>query len=95
MHGIGLVEQNLCLTYIMLNKTYSWHTLCWTKPIPAIGYVICSTKPIPGILYVGQNHIRDLFVKICITRCCPKLNNRVFKLFFVFLLLFSISLYCL
>ena len=20
----------------MLNKTYSWHTLCWTKPIPGV-----------------------------------------------------------
>ena len=28
MHGI-----------VLLNKTYSWHTLCWTKPIPSIGYV--------------------------------------------------------
>ena len=39
MHGIGFVEQNLCLAYVMLNKTYSWHTLCWTKPIPGIRYV--------------------------------------------------------
>ena len=52
MHGIGFVEQNLFLAYVMLNKpipgiryvrqnlflayvmfdkTYSWHTLCWTK----------------------------------------------------------------
>ena len=39
MPGIGLVGQNLCLAYIMLNRTYDWHTLCWTKPIPGIGYV--------------------------------------------------------
>ena len=24
---------------LCLNKTYSWHWLCWTKPIPGIGYV--------------------------------------------------------
>ena len=24
---------------LWLNKTYSWHWLCWTKPIPGIGYV--------------------------------------------------------
>ena len=39
MLGIGFVGQNLCLAYGMLNKTYSWHSLCWTKPIPCIGYV--------------------------------------------------------
>ena len=39
MHGIGFVEQNLCLAYVMLKKTYSWHMLYWTKPIPDIGYV--------------------------------------------------------
>ena len=39
MPGIGFVGQNLCLAYVMFNKTYSWLTLCWTKPIPGIGYV--------------------------------------------------------
>ena len=39
MPGIGFVGQNLCLACVMLNKTYSWHMLCWTKPIPGIGYV--------------------------------------------------------
>ena len=52
MPGIPYVEQNLCLAYLMLDKTYSWLRLC-------------STKPIPGIRYVGQNHIWDLVVKIC------------------------------
>ena len=28
-------------------------------------------KTIPGILYVGQNHIWDLVVKICKTKCFP------------------------
>ena len=55
MPGIGFVGQNLCLhyveqnlflAYVMLDKTYSPHRLC-------------STKPIPGICYVGQNHIWD------------------------------------
>ena len=58
MPGIGYVEQNLFLAYVMLDKTYSWHRLC-------------STKPIPGIRYVGQNHIWDLVVKICKTKCFP------------------------
>ena len=44
MLGIPYVEQNLLLAYVMLDKTYSRHRLC-------------STKPIPGICYVGQNHI--------------------------------------
>ena len=26
-------------TVDLLNKTYAWHMLCWTKPIPGIGYV--------------------------------------------------------
>ena len=52
MPGIHYVEHNLFLAYVMLDKTYSWHRLC-------------STKPIPGIHYVGQNHIWDLVVKIC------------------------------
>ena len=39
MTRIGFVGQNLCLAYILLNKTYSCHMLCWTKPIPGIGYV--------------------------------------------------------
>ena len=58
MSGIHYIEQNLFLIYVMFDKTYSWHTLC-------------STKPIPGIRYVGQNHIWDLVVKICKTRCFP------------------------
>ena len=58
MRGIGFVGQNLCLAYVKLNKAYSWHMLC-------------STKPIPGISYVGSNHIWDLVVKICKTRCFP------------------------
>ena len=51
MPGIRHIEQNLLLTYVMLDKTYSRHRLCLTKPIP-------------GIHYVGQNHIWDLVVKI-------------------------------
>ena len=39
MPGISYVEQNLFLAYIMLDKTYSRHKLCSTKPIPGIGYV--------------------------------------------------------
>ena len=39
MPGISFVGQNLCLAYVMLNKTYSWHMFCWTKPIPGIGSV--------------------------------------------------------
>ena len=58
MPGIRHVEQNLFLAYIMLDKTYSRDRLC-------------STKPIPGICYVRQNHIWDLVLKICITRCFP------------------------
>ena len=58
MPGISYVEQNLFLAYVMLDKTYSRHRLC-------------STKPIPGIRYVGQNHIWGLVEKICKTRCFP------------------------
>ena len=58
MSGICYVEQNLFLAYVMLDKTYSRHRLCLTKPIP-------------GIRYAGQNHICDLVVKICKTRCFP------------------------
>ena len=58
MPGIHYVEQNLFLAYVMLDKTYSWHRLCLTKPIS-------------GIRYVGQNYIWDLVVKICKTRCFP------------------------
>ena len=58
MLGIGFVGQNLCLVYVMLNKSYSWHRLCFSKPILVIRYV-------------GQNHIWDLVVKICKTRCFP------------------------
>ena len=53
---INNVEQNLFLAYDMLDKTYSQHMLC-------------STKPIPGIRHVRQNHIWHLVVKICKTRC--------------------------
>ena len=42
MLGICYVEQKLFLAYVMLDKTFSRHRLC-------------STKPIPGIYYVGQN----------------------------------------
>ena len=49
MPGIRYVDQNLFLAYIMLDKTYSRHGLC-------------STKPIPGKYYVGQNNIWDLVV---------------------------------
>ena len=58
MPGIHDVEQNLFLAYIMLDKTYSRHRLCLTKPIP-------------WIRYVEQNHIWNLVVKICITRYFP------------------------
>ena len=58
MPGIRYVEQNLFLAYVMLDKTYSWHRLC-------------STKPIPGIYCVGQNHIWDIVVKIYKIRCFP------------------------
>ena len=58
MPGICYVEQNLCLAYVMLDKTYSWHRLC-------------STKPFPGICYAEQNTLWDLVVKICKTRCFP------------------------
>ena len=47
MPGIRYVEQNLFLAYVLLDKTYSRHSLCLTEPIP-------------GIPYVGQNHIWDL-----------------------------------
>ena len=56
MPDIRSIEQNLFLAYVMLDKTYSRHRLC-------------STKPTPGIRYVGQNCIWDLVVKICKTRC--------------------------
>ena len=64
MQGIGFVGQNLCLAYIMMNKTYPWHRFCFTKPIS-------------GICYVGQNHIWDLVVKICETRCFPVKKNNI------------------
>ena len=66
MPGIHYVEQNLFLAYVMLDKTYSRHRLC-------------STKPISGIRYVGQNHIWDLVVKICKTRRFPskKIINEI------------------
>ena len=50
MPRIGFVGQNLFLAYVMLDKTYSQHSLCLPKPIP-------------GIRYVGQNRIWDLVVK--------------------------------
>ena len=56
MPGIGYVEQNLFLAYVMLDKTYSRHRLCWTEPIPGIGYA-------------EQNLIWDFVVKICKARC--------------------------
>ena len=62
MPGIGFAGQNLCLAYIMLNKTYSWRKFC-------------STKPIPGVCYVGQNHVWDLVVKICETKSFPSKKN--------------------
>ena len=50
----------------MLDKTYSWHRLCWTKPILGTDYV--GQKPVPGIGYVGQN----LFsVCIMLDKTCP------------------------
>ena len=58
MPGIRYVEQNLFLAYIMLDKTYSLHRLC-------------STKPILGKRYVGQNNTWDLVVKICKIKCFP------------------------
>ena len=58
MPGIHYVEQNLFLAYVMLDKTYSRHRLCLTKPFPCIRYV-------------GQYYIWDLVVKICKTRCFP------------------------
>ena len=56
MPGICYVEQNIFLSYIMMDKTYDRHRLCLTKPIP-------------GIRYVGLNQVWDLVVKICKTRC--------------------------
>ena len=59
MPCIPYAEQNLFLAYVMSDKTYffqqtySWHMLCWTKPILGIYYV--GKKPIPGICYVQQN----------------------------------------
>ena len=45
MPRIDFVGQNLCLAYIMLNKTYSWHRLCSTKPIPKyLVFEISTTK---------------------------------------------------
>ena len=58
MPDIHYVEQNLFLGYVKLDKTYARH-------------ILSSTKPIPGIRYVGENHIWDLVVKICKTRCFP------------------------
>ena len=52
------LQQNLFLAYVMLDKTYFWLRLCWTKPIPGIGYA-------------DQNLIWDLVVKICKARCFP------------------------
>ena len=36
MPGIRYVEQNLFLTYVMLDKTYFWNRFCSTTPIPGI-----------------------------------------------------------
>ena len=74
MLGIGFVGQNLCLAYVMLNKTYSWHIML-DKTYSR--HRLSSTKPIPGIRYVGQNHILDLTVKICKTRCFP--SKKIFS----------------
>ena len=90
MLGIGFVGQNLCLAYVMLDKTYAGNRFCWTKPMPGICYVeqilflayimldktysqhrLCLSKPILGKHNVGQNHIWNLVVKICKTRCFP------------------------
>ena len=53
MPGIRYVEQNLFLADVMLDKIYSRHRLCSTKPIPGIRYVGQTTyywtKPMPGI----------------------------------------------
>ena len=77
----------------LLDKTYAWQRLCWTKPIPGIDYVglccysrhwLCWIKLILCIGYAEQNLIWNLFVKFCKTRCFPskklfwKPNNRVF-----------------
>ena len=63
MPGIRCIEHNLFLAYVMLDKTYTRHRLCLTKPIP-------------GIRYVGQNHIWDLVVKFCKRRYfLSKKNN--------------------
>ena len=52
---VGYAEQSLFMTYVMLDKTYSQHRLCWKKLIPGIGNA-------------EQNLIWDLVVKICNTR---------------------------
>ena len=48
MPVIGFGGQNLCLAYIMLNKTYSRHKLSSTKPIPGI-HLLCWIKPQMGL----------------------------------------------
>ena len=57
------------LGFVLLDKTYSWHTLCWTKPTPGIGYVRQNLF----LLYVmlDKPTLWDLVVKICKTRCFP------------------------
>ena len=50
MPGIGFVGQNLCLAYVMLNKTYSWHMLCWTNS----QHSFFSTKPIPAYVMLDK-----------------------------------------
>ena len=65
MPGIGFVGQNLCLAYIMLNKTYSLHMLCWTKPIPGIGFV----RQNPFLANVMLD--KTTYGKFCIKRCFP------------------------
>ena len=64
MPGLCYVEQNIFLAHVTLDKTYSRHRLCLTKPIP-------------GICYVRQNHKWDLpvVVKICRTWCFSSKKN--------------------
>ena len=77
MPGIGFVGQNLCLAYLMLNKTYSWHTFCWTKPIPGIGYVRLIGNLFLAYVMLDKTKLWDLAVKICKTRCF--LSKKIFS----------------
>ena len=54
---------------LWLNKTCSWHTLRWTKPIPSIGYVQQNLF----LAYIMlEKTIWDLVVKVCKLRCIPR-----------------------